>query len=52
MESSYASVIASIEPVTASILGAVLYREKLSIWTIAGIALVLGAILIVNLTDL
>ncbi|MEE0954461.1 MAG: EamA family transporter [Eubacterium sp.] len=51
MESSYASVVASIEPVTASILGVVLYHEKLSAWTIAGIALVLGAILIVNINQ-
>lgn len=49
MENSHASVIASIEPVTASIMGVALYHEKLTVWTLLGIALVLGGILIVNI---
>lgn len=48
MENSKASIIASIEPVTATILGVLLYHEKLSISELVGVILVLGAIVINN----
>ena len=49
MESSFASVVASIEPVTATLVGLVLYHESLTPLTILGIALVLFGIALVNL---
>ena len=48
MPSSRASILASIEPVTATLLGTLLFHEPLS-WTgIAGIALVLAAIAVLS----
>ncbi len=49
MENSKASIIASIEPVTATLLGVFLYHEKLSVLEIIGVILVLGAITINNI---
>lgn len=48
MENSKASIIASIEPVTATILGVFLYHEKLSVIELVGIVMVLLAIVINN----
>ena len=42
VENSLASVIASVEPVTATILGMVLYQEKLTVGGAFGILLVIG----------
>lgn len=47
--SSRASIMASIEPVTACVLGVSVFDEKLSIFAIIGIALVIGAIAVLNL---
>ena len=44
-----AAVMASIEPVAATILGAILYRENLQITTIIGMLLVLLSIIWINL---
>lgn len=48
MENSRASIIASIEPVTASVLGILVYHEKISLTTLIGVILVLGSIVISN----
>lgn len=49
MENGQASIIASIEPVAATLLGLLVYHEVLKIQNIIGISLVLGAIVICNL---
>ena len=51
MENSKASIIASIEPVTATLLGVAFYHESLSILEILGVILVLGAITMNNLLE-
>lgn len=48
LENSKASIIASIEPVTATLLGVIVYREHLSVAELIGVILVLGAIIINN----
>lgn len=49
MESSRASIIASFEVVTASLLGVVLYGETLSVWNIIGIILVVSALILLQI---
>jgi len=49
MESGNASIIASIEPVTATIIGVVVYKEKMSIMGLIGAMLVIASIVIVNI---
>ena len=49
VEAGKAAVIATVEPVVATLVGVVLYREALGISSILGIALVLGAIVILNI---
>ena len=46
MENGQASILASVEPVVATILGIVIFHEILHPDEIAGIILILGAILI------
>lgn len=46
LENTQASIIASIEPVTATILGVLCYKESLSIIAIAGICLVIQGIVL------
>ena len=48
VEAGKASIIATIEPVVATIVGMLLYKESLSLLAALGIALVLGAIIILN----
>ncbi len=48
LENSKASIIASVEPVAATVLGIVLFHEKMTANNITGIVLVLGAIVICN----
>lgn len=48
VESSRASIIATIEPVVASITGFLLFNETLTIWQYAGIAFVIGSVLMVQ----
>lgn len=48
METSRAAQLTTIEPVTAAILGCVLFRQPLSAWEIAGIAMVVGSVILMN----
>lgn len=48
LENGSASILASIEPVVATLVGLVIYSEKLGLWNILGIALVLLSILLIN----
>ena len=50
VESSRASIIATIEPVVASLLGFMVFQEKLNIWQYFGIFLVITAVIIVQET--
>lgn len=49
LENSKASVLASVEPVVASIVGFVLFGEKLGAANIAGVILVLAAVVLLNI---
>ncbi|MBQ8198409.1 MAG: EamA family transporter [Lachnospiraceae bacterium] len=49
MEAGRASILASIEPVVATMIGFFLYKEKLSWMTLLGVILVLGSAVVVNL---
>lgn len=49
MEAGRASILASVEPVVASVIGFFLYKERLSAMTLLGVVLVLGSAVIVNL---
>lgn len=51
METGKASVMTSIEPVVASSVGLLLYGEKITGWGMTGIVLVIGAIVLLNLSD-
>lgn len=47
VESGKASILANVEPVTAALLGVVLFRESLSAWVLLGVSCVLiGAMLL------
>ena len=48
LETSRAAQIATVEPVFASLLGAVLFRQSLSVTEILGIALVVAAVIAMN----
>ena len=48
VEAGKASIIATIEPVVATLVGILLYKEGLSLSAALGIALVLGAIVLLN----
>lgn len=48
MESSKASILASVEPVVSALFGVFVFHETLSVWGILGIAMVLGAIIVLN----
>lgn len=49
METGKASVITSIEPVVASAIGCILYREPVTAAGMAGMVLVIGAIALLNI---
>lgn len=49
MENGTASVLASIEPVVATLVGIFIYKEKMDIWNLIGICLVLGSIVLINI---
>ena len=49
MENGMAGIIASIEPVMASIVGVIVFHEKLTLMGIIGMVLVLGACALVSL---
>ena len=46
METSRAAQLTTIEPVTAAILGSLLFHQPLSVWEIAGIAMVVGSVIL------
>jgi len=48
IESSRASIIATIEPVVASLVGFLIFNEKLNLWQYSGICLVIAGIIIVQ----
>ena len=48
-EASRAAILATVEPVVATVLGALVYREHLSLPAFLGILLVLSAIVLLNL---
>jgi len=50
-EAGKASIIATVEPVVATLVGIVLYHESLSFSAALGIALVLGAIVLLNIKN-
>ncbi len=49
VKASSASIMASLEPVVATIAGCVIFQEELTVFTLTGIALVIAAIVILNL---
>lgn len=49
MENGAASVLASVEPVVATLVGIIIYKEELNFWNVLGILLVLGSIVLLNL---
>lgn len=49
VETSKASIMASIEPVMATLFGLVLFSERPTIWGFAGMCLVVAAIVLLNL---
>lgn len=49
VEAGKASIIATVEPVVATLVGIVLYHEGLSLAAALGIVLVLGAIILLNI---
>lgn len=51
VENGKASIVASIEPVVATILGIIVYHETLHINEIIGIVLVIGAIILCNISQ-
>ena len=48
LENGKASVLASIEPVVASLVGVFCYHEVMSPWSAAGVILVLAAVVLLN----
>lgn len=48
VENGTASVIASVEPVVATLVGVIIYKEELSVQNVLGIGLVLFSILLIN----
>lgn len=49
IENGKASIIASVEPVVATLFGVVLFNEELTFNTVIGVILVLGAIIVCNI---
>lgn len=49
MENGTASVLASIEPVVATLTGVLIYKEKLNSWNIIGMCMVLASIALINI---
>lgn len=51
MNNGKASILASVEPVAATLIGVILYKETLSAGEIFGVILVMVAIVMCNLTN-
>lgn len=47
---SHAAVIATVEPVVASLIGIFLFRESADLFTVIGIVLIIGAAVLLNLS--
>ena len=52
METGRASIMASVEPVVATLVGVFIFSQPLSLMSAAGVALVLGAIVVLNIKKL
>lgn len=50
LENGTASVLASVEPVVATLIGVIIYKEALNFWNVLGIGLVLLSIVLINLS--
>lgn len=50
MDNGRASVVVSVEPAVATVVSLVVYNEQPGIWGFVGIALVLGAVVLVNMS--
>lgn len=48
VESSKASIIATIEPVVATLMGFLVFQEQLTFWQYAGVGLVITAVIVVQ----
>ena len=48
LENGKASIMASIEPVVATVVGVIIYHETLTLMSAAGVILVLSAIVLLN----
>lgn len=48
MENGTASVLASIEPVVATLVGVIIYKEEMGFWNVLGIGMVLLSIVLIN----
>ncbi|MBQ9760078.1 MAG: EamA family transporter [Clostridia bacterium] len=49
MTGGRASILATVEPVVATLTGVIVYREEMTGWSILGTVLVLGAVMLPNL---
>lgn len=49
VENGKAGIMASIEPVVASILGIIIYKERMTVSTLVGIVMVLSAVVLLNI---
>jgi drug/metabolite transporter (DMT)-like permease len=49
VETGKASVMASTEPVVATLMGALIYREKMPLLSILGVLLVIGTVFVLNM---
>lgn len=49
IESGKASIMATVEPVVATVVGVLVYREGLTVWSACGMILVLLAVVLLNL---
>jgi drug/metabolite transporter (DMT)-like permease len=48
LENSRASILSSVEPVVASLVGVFVYHERMTVPSMAGVLLVLSAVLLLN----
>ena len=51
MENGTASVIASVEPVVATVLGVIVYKEEMDIVMFFGMSLVLVSVMLLNINS-
>ena len=48
VENGTASVLASVEPVVATLVGVMVYKETLNVWNVVGVGMVLFSIVLIN----